>query len=433
MDTRTSCFFRILRGIKNYELACGYYSEDYLAGQKDLSNTELQVLIQLDTYTDINANGIAEALWLEKSTIARAIYTLEKKGYLTRTQSTDDRREKVLRLTNHARPLLDFQIDFHQKIFTRLSSHLKGDELSTIGDYMKRFADGEGIADIPLRPGEVLHIVEMRRLGRSHSTIGTSFMNSGYSALEFQILTEIEVEAESLTPGMVSTRLWIPKNTLSQMLSRLRKKGLLQETTDPNDRRSKFLSLSAMGIRALEHIRESARRHYEEVFKQFTTEELLEFCTLFERYIAYHGEFDDQQAFTLAPNAIIKEISSKEERRQARGFHVLNVIRSRTHTDLPEELFHSRNRTIGLYVHESLEAIVEISEQQDIQTFINSSASAAFENSQRTISFYRTLIDHALRKGKTVRIPHHASTSAYRELLGPHTESEAYLHFKGPG
>src|SRR5690606_18842712 len=113
-SVRRNYYLQILNLIKKYELAAGYYTADYLAGQQDVTNTELQILIQLDCDPLCNAAGLTAALRLEKSTIARAIKSLEQKDYLSRNPGERDKRKKSLRLESAARSILNFQLVFHK-------------------------------------------------------------------------------------------------------------------------------------------------------------------------------------------------------------------------------------------------------------------------------------------------------------------------------
>lgn len=395
---RKNYYLQILNLIKKYELAAGYYTAEYMAGQQDVTNTELQILIQLDCDPLCNAAGIAAALRLEKSTIARAIQSLEQKGYLTRSTGAKDKRQKVLRLKPAARPILVFQLVFHQKVYARFSKQLSSGELKQIATYMKRFADVENIPALSVRPGESIHTVEMRRLGRAHSTIGNSFMYSGYSTAEWQLLTELD-SGKPLTPGMLSNRLFMPKNTLSQILSKARKKQLVSEKQDRSDKRTKWISITGGGVKALSHIRDTAVSHYEEVFQSFSTRELEDFCDLFSRYVGYH-EFDAGEAEVLLTDGLsVRVLEDEKVRSEARGFHILNAVRLQFCHHLPEELFHRNNKNFGLYVSDSLEGVAEISCSEDEWVLQSASVATALEQERPAELFLGVLKEKARRAG----------------------------------
>ena len=68
-----------------------------------LSRDEWRILVMLDMVTESEPRRLAETLWLGRSTVVNAITRLEKQGFVTRQQATNDRRLVVVRLTEAGR------------------------------------------------------------------------------------------------------------------------------------------------------------------------------------------------------------------------------------------------------------------------------------------------------------------------------------------
>ncbi len=68
---------------------------------------ELTVLMCLAFRNDVHARDICEITEQPSNTVSRAVGSLEKKGYLTRTQDKDDTRRQVLNIMPSGREIHD--------------------------------------------------------------------------------------------------------------------------------------------------------------------------------------------------------------------------------------------------------------------------------------------------------------------------------------
>lgn len=68
-----------------------------------LTRDEWRILVTLDMVKESEPRRLAETLWLGRSTVVNAITRLEKQGFVTREQATNDRRLVVVRLTEAGR------------------------------------------------------------------------------------------------------------------------------------------------------------------------------------------------------------------------------------------------------------------------------------------------------------------------------------------
>lgn len=64
-----------------------------------ISRDDWRVLVAVNQARDMRATDIAQHTALDKMQVSRAIARLEKKGFLSRTADTDDKRQQILAVT----------------------------------------------------------------------------------------------------------------------------------------------------------------------------------------------------------------------------------------------------------------------------------------------------------------------------------------------
>jgi DNA-binding MarR family transcriptional regulator len=70
-----------------------------LSSNQSLSRTEMHVLENVQEAPDMTLTDIAEELGVTKATVSVTIARLERKGFLQKVRMEEDRRKKMLRLT----------------------------------------------------------------------------------------------------------------------------------------------------------------------------------------------------------------------------------------------------------------------------------------------------------------------------------------------
>lgn len=91
-----------------------------------LLRTEWRVLFHLGQHGEMTATDITRLSRLHKTKISRAAAALEKRRYLRKTQSTEDRRRELLKLTNQGhqvfRVLSEEAQIYNQRLLARFST-----------------------------------------------------------------------------------------------------------------------------------------------------------------------------------------------------------------------------------------------------------------------------------------------------------------------
>jgi DNA-binding MarR family transcriptional regulator len=85
----------------------------------DLSVTQCHAVAALVAHGPMPLNGLAAALYLDKSTASRVVDSLERKGYVRRTADPNDGRALRLEVTRKGR-------DIHSRIENDLVDEMKG-------------------------------------------------------------------------------------------------------------------------------------------------------------------------------------------------------------------------------------------------------------------------------------------------------------------
>ncbi len=69
----------------------------------DIAGSEHSIIMTLAMKDSMNQEALSESLSLDKGTIAKALVKLEKKGFVTRAVNEDNRREKIVSLTDYGK------------------------------------------------------------------------------------------------------------------------------------------------------------------------------------------------------------------------------------------------------------------------------------------------------------------------------------------
>lgn len=96
--------------------------------EKNLSDTEGMICSYLYSHDGCSQDDVVTALNADKTTIAKAIYSLEEKACLTRTQDRKDHRIKRLSLTEDGRNRIDDIKDIHDEWLREVMSYFSEEE-----------------------------------------------------------------------------------------------------------------------------------------------------------------------------------------------------------------------------------------------------------------------------------------------------------------
>lgn len=105
------------------------------------SDTEHAICTFLCFHEQVSQDCIANALMLDKTTVAKALNGMERKGLITRAQNEQNRRENIIRITASGRASVGASIDVYDSWFDDISSCLTLEESQQMDSFLKRMVD----------------------------------------------------------------------------------------------------------------------------------------------------------------------------------------------------------------------------------------------------------------------------------------------------
>lgn len=103
-----------------------------------VSDTEHMICTFLLGHCGGSQDDVADALRLDKATVARALSSLEKKGYVERSINLDNRRKYILTLTQNGKESISEIADIYDVWLSKISSCLTEQEQKNFDDYCER-------------------------------------------------------------------------------------------------------------------------------------------------------------------------------------------------------------------------------------------------------------------------------------------------------
>lgn len=109
VDVSTVEYALVVRGLRmnfNHLNLLLKYAKEYGHGKirvLGMSDTEHIICTFLFGHTDVSQDDVAQSLRLDRTTVARALLTLENKGFVRRRPNPENRRKNLLSLTDAGR------------------------------------------------------------------------------------------------------------------------------------------------------------------------------------------------------------------------------------------------------------------------------------------------------------------------------------------
>lgn len=106
----------------------------------DLGFPEQLVLMHLTAHGTSNQESIAASLDIDKGAITKTIAKLEAKGYVVRELNPNNRREKIVALTNNAQPAIDALKQSFDNLQETIFKGLSAEEIAQMSSGLARIA-----------------------------------------------------------------------------------------------------------------------------------------------------------------------------------------------------------------------------------------------------------------------------------------------------
>lgn len=106
-----------------------------------VSDTEHKICTFLYFHSDAYQDMIANCLMLDKTTVAKAILSLEERGLLNRIQNPANRRKNILNITEEGKKTIADVVDIYDEWLAKIESCLSNAEKEQFHDYCKRLLE----------------------------------------------------------------------------------------------------------------------------------------------------------------------------------------------------------------------------------------------------------------------------------------------------
>jgi DNA-binding MarR family transcriptional regulator len=152
--------------------------------------------------------------------------------------------------------------------------------------------------DDPADPGLIALEREFRRFALNHSRFKHQIGDDRLDRLALMLLGVLSHHGPSRL-SVLAEHCGFDPSTVSRQVADLEKGGLLERTTDPDDRRAVLLKASPKGKRLLQRLQAGSRQRLERLIGDWTEQEVSTFATLLGRLNAASEKYFDQNAREL--------------------------------------------------------------------------------------------------------------------------------------
>ncbi|MBQ0011369.1 MAG: MarR family transcriptional regulator [Clostridiales bacterium] len=113
------------------------FSHDKIRLQ-DLSDTECMICSFIYSHQNCSQDDVSVALKMDKTTVGKALASLEKKECVVRTQDAIDKRVKRLSLTSSGKERIAQLVDIHNSWLSQIMNCLTEEEQKQFENYCNR-------------------------------------------------------------------------------------------------------------------------------------------------------------------------------------------------------------------------------------------------------------------------------------------------------
>ncbi len=109
-----------------------------------ITDTEHFICVFVFGHPDSSQDAVAAALQMDKATIAKALSSLELKGYIQRIPNPGNRRKNIINLTASGREAVRNVVDIYDTWLSGLSTALSPNEWMQFEEYCQRLLIAAG-------------------------------------------------------------------------------------------------------------------------------------------------------------------------------------------------------------------------------------------------------------------------------------------------
>jgi DNA-binding MarR family transcriptional regulator len=150
----------------------------------------------------------------------------------------------------------------------------------------KKLETWELADDFPDTPERRAVVSVVRGFGAIQRQMSPHYARFGLTPAQFQMLTVINrLRSERITQRRLGQELYVSFPNVTVMLSRLERDGLIERTVNEEDRRERFVRITAHGRTLLKRIWKEQPAQLERVMTGLNNDERLDLCRLLNKMI----------------------------------------------------------------------------------------------------------------------------------------------------
>jgi DNA-binding MarR family transcriptional regulator len=150
----------------------------------------------------------------------------------------------------------------------------------------KKLETWELADDFPDTPERRAVVSVVRGFGAMQRQMSPHYARFGLTPAQFQMLTVINrLRSERITQRRLGQELYVSFPNVTVMLSRLERDGLIERTVNEEDRRERFVRITARGRTLLKKIWKEQPAQLERVMTGLNNDERLDLCRLLNKMI----------------------------------------------------------------------------------------------------------------------------------------------------
>lgn len=236
-----------------------------------LNITQSRILMYVATHDVQPIGNVATALFLKASTITASMDILEKKGFIERSATTDDKRHVCVGITDAGREVAPHYIFILQDIFADIAKDFPAEHQAQLLEVASHFiATTVSYADFDV-DAEVQSIISNLDTGLTEEEIALHVRRAfiievisyflarasvydrqvNLSINEGRIIRTLGNNKKGLRLSAISDYISIRPNVATVSVSALLDKNLVKREVDPYDRRAACVSLTREGKKLL--------------------------------------------------------------------------------------------------------------------------------------------------------------------------------------
>lgn len=125
-------------GVLHLLLRCSRAFSHKKIRSRELSDTECMICSFICSHEDCSQDEVASALKMDKTTVGKALFSLEKRECVVRLQDPADKRRKRLRLTEKGHERISGLLNIHNEWLSEISKCLSPEEQKQFASYCAR-------------------------------------------------------------------------------------------------------------------------------------------------------------------------------------------------------------------------------------------------------------------------------------------------------